>query len=233
MLNSKVLIELQKYFAIIEKHRGKTIKQIKDELHIEWHSHFKKWASGLIVENMLWLENNSSKKADLGNLWVEIKVLPLTLGTRNWIKAKEPTQIKMINFMKVAQETWETAELRDKIDIVFRVVYGVHKRNWKYVWQDEYVLLDYFLDHPAENTLEVFKNDREEIQSYIIRWDWDKLSCSMGTYIEPKTKAKNNQDKTQAPDGKWWVIMVRRRAFYFKKRYTNEKVIPKLNITNE
>jgi hypothetical protein len=35
MLNSKVLIELQKYFTIIEKYRGKTIKEIRDEMHIE------------------------------------------------------------------------------------------------------------------------------------------------------------------------------------------------------
>lgn len=230
MLNSKILKELQKYFAIIEKYRGKTIKQIRDDLHIPWHGHFKKWASGLIIENMLWLENNSSKKADLEDLWVEIKVLPLTLDNRNWIKAKEPTQIKMINFMKVAQETRETAELKDKIDIVFRIVYWVHKKNWKFVWQNDYILLDYFLDHPAENTIEIFKKDREEIQSYIIRWDWDKLSCSMWIYIEPKTKAKNNQDKTQAPNGRGWTTMVRRRAFYFKKRYTNEKVVPNLNI---
>lgn len=230
MLNSKVLQELQKYFAIIEKYRGKTIKEIRDDLHIVWHWHFKKWASGLIIENMLWLENNSSKKADLEDLWVEIKVLPITLDNRNWYKAKEPTQIKMINFMKVAQETWETAELKDKIDIVFRIVYWVHKESWKNVWQDHYILLDYFLDHPAEDTMKTFKKDREEIQSYIIRWDWDKLSCSMWTYIEPKTKGKNNQDKTQAPNWKWGTTMVRRRAFYFKKRYTYEKVIPNLNI---
>lgn len=230
MLNSKVLQELQKYFIIIEKYRGKNIKEIRDELHIKWHWHFKKWASGLIIENMLWLENNSSKKADLEDLWVEIKVLPITLDNRNWYKAKEPTQIKMINFMKVAQETWKTAELKDKIDIIFRIVYWVHKESWKNVWQDHYILLDYFLDHPTEDSMKIFQKDREEIQSYIIRWDWDKLSCSMWTYIEPKTKGKNNQDKTQAPNWKWGVTMVRRRAFYFKKRYTNEKVIPNLNI---
>jgi hypothetical protein len=78
--------------------------------------------------------------------------------------------------------------------------------------------------------MNIFKKDRELIQSYIIKWDGDKLSCSMGTYIEPKTKWKNNQDTTLAPNGKWWTTKVRRRAFYFKKRYTNEKVIPNLNI---
>lgn len=229
MLNSKIIKELQKYFDIIERYRNRTLKEIKQELKIQWHSHFKKWAWGLIIENMLWLENNNSKKADLEELWVEIKVLPIRLDSKEK-RAKEPTQIKMINFMKVAKETWENAELRDKIDIVLWIVYGVQKKNWKQVWEDDYVILDYFLDHPAQETMDIFKKDWEEIQSYIVSWKWDKLSCSMWIYIEPKTKWKNNQDTTNAPDGKWWIIKVRRRAFYFKKRYTNEKIIPNLNI---
>jgi len=52
----------------------------------------------------------------------------------------------------------------------------------------------------------------------------------MGRYIEPKTKGKNNQDKTDAPDGKGGLIKVRRRAFYFKKNYTNKKVISELDL---
>jgi hypothetical protein len=35
MINSKILKELQKYFTIIEKYRGKSIKQIRDELKIQ------------------------------------------------------------------------------------------------------------------------------------------------------------------------------------------------------
>ncbi len=70
--------------------------------------------------------------------------------------------------MKVAKETWETAELKDKIDIVFRIVYGVNRTNGRSTSQDEYILLDYFIDHPVEDTLVVFQKDWENIQSYII-----------------------------------------------------------------
>lgn len=232
MINSKILQELKQYFDIIDKYKWKKIWEIMDDIWIENHKHFKKWAGWLIVENILWLSNNSSKEADLSDLWVEIKVLPITMNNRNWYKAKEPTQIKMINFMKVVQETWENAEIRSKIKIVFWIVYGVYKINGKNDSQDNYILLDYFLDHPTDETNLIFKKDWEEIQSYIIRWDWDKLSCSMWYYIEPKTKWKNNLDVTDAPDGNWWIVKVRRRAFYFKKRYTNEKIIPNLNIND-
>ena len=52
----------------------------------------------------------------------------------------------------------------------------------------------------------------------------------MGTYIEPKTKGKNNLDLTNAPDGKGGTIRVRKRAFYFKKNYTNNNVVSELDL---
>ena len=50
-------------------------------------------------------------------------------------------------------------------------------------------------------------------------------------FIEPKTKGANNQDKTDAPDGKGGLIKVRRRAFYYKKNYTNTQIIPNLDLS--
>lgn len=227
MLSSKKLKLLQPYIDIIESHKGKTINDIILELKSEKHLHFKKGASGLIIENFLGLKNNNSKMADLEDMRIEVKVLPIML---NNLKAKEPTQIKMINYFKVAKEKWENAEIQDKIETIFWIAYGVSKENGKFISQDKYILLDWFIDVPANDTKEVFKKDWEEIQSYICKGNADKLSCSMGTYIEPKTKGKNNQDMTKAPDGKGGEILVTRRAFYFKKNYTNSKVISELDI---
>ncbi len=229
MLSSKKLSSLQKYIDIINRNKGKTFGQILNELKSTKHSHFKKGANGLILENLLGLTNNSSPKADLEKIKVEIKVLPLQIKT---LKAKEPTQVKMINFLKVAQETWEDAEIRNKIETIFWVVYGVNKVNGKNVGEQDYILLDWFIDSPDIASQEIFKKDWESIQSYIIRGDSDKLSCSMGKYIEPKTKGKNNKDLTLAPDGHGGTIKVRRRAFYFKKNYTNTKIISQLDLSS-
>jgi len=54
---------------------------------------------------------------------------------------------------------------------------------------------------------------------------------SMGEYIEPKTKGKNNKDLTSAPDGTGGIIQVRRRAFYFKKNYTNNNVVKEIDLS--
>jgi DNA mismatch repair protein MutH len=73
MLSSKKLKALQKYIDIIEKNKGKTIGEISKTLGLSNHQHFKKGASGLIIENLLGLENNGSPMADLENLRVEIR----------------------------------------------------------------------------------------------------------------------------------------------------------------
>ncbi len=126
MLSSKKLKALQKYIDIIEANKGKTIGDIYKNIIGENHAHYKKGASGLIIENLLGLKNNGSPMADLADLKVEIKVLPIQLYN---LKVKEPTQIKMINFMEVAKETWETAKIRDKIETIFWIVYGVPRNK--------------------------------------------------------------------------------------------------------
>lgn len=231
MLSSKKLKALQKYIDIVEANKGKTIGTIYKNIIGENHSHYKKGASGLIVENLLGLKNNGSPLADLQDLNVEIKVLPLQLHN---FKVKEPTQIKMINFLEVAKETWETAKIRSKIETIFWIVYGVPRNplTKKNESQDKYVLLDWFIDAPNNDKQNIFKEDWELIQSYIIQGKGDSLSCSMGVYIEPKTKGKNNKDVTNAPDGKGGLIKVRRRAFYFKKNYTNNNVISEIDLTS-
>lgn len=230
MISSKVFEVLTPLFNIITNAKGKTIGQIKDSLFIGDKCKMKKGASGLIVENLLGIENNNRDEADLPQIGCEIKILPLQKNRDGSIKAKEPTAIQMINYCEVARETWETAKIRSKINLTFWVVYlakvdGKHKR------QDDYVIVDYFLDHPSDAKNGVFKTDWEEIQSYIKRGDADKLSCSMGTYLEPKTKGASNQDKTDAPDGKGGITRVRRRAFYYKKNYTNTEIIPHLDLS--
>lgn len=230
MISSKVIEALTPLFNIVTYAKGKTIGEIKESLFIGDKCKMKKGASGLIVENLLGIENNSRPEADLVQIGCEIKILPLQKNGDGSIKAKEPTAIQMINYCEVAKETWETAKIRSKINLTFWVVY-LAKENGKSKPQDDYVIVDYFLDHPSDVTNGVFKTDWEEIQSYIKRGDADRLSCSMGTYLEPKTKGKNSQDKTDAPDGNGGITRARRRAFYYKKNYTNTQIIPNLDLS--
>lgn len=229
MINSKVFEVLSPLIEIIKASIGKTIGEIKSELNIE-RENMKKGASGLIVENLLGKKNNNEDEPDIPEIGCEIKVLPLQKNRDGLIKAKEPTQIQMINYFQVNSENWDNAKIRRKINLTFWIVY-LAKINSTSLLQDDYRIVDFFVDQPNDSIQEIFKKDWEAIKNYIKEGLADRLSCSMGTYIEPKTKGKNNQDLTPAPDGHGGKIMVRRRAFYYKKNYTNTKVIPNLNLS--
>ena len=230
MISSKVIRYMHPYFEIISNSIGKTIGQIKDELGIE-RKKMVKGASGLIVENLLGIKNNNKDEPDIPEIGCEVKCLPLQKKNDGTINAKEPTAIRTINYMEVSEETWETAKLRCKITLTFWVVY-LAKEHGKTLRQNDYVIIDYFLERPNNVVNIVFKNDWEEIKKYIVEGKAEELSCSMGQYIEPKTKGKNNQDMTDAPDGKGGVIKARRRAFYYKKNYTNSEIIPNIDLSS-
>ncbi len=229
MISSRVIEYMLPLFDIIGRSKGKTIGQLKAELGIE-RDKMVKGASGLIVENLLGIRNNNRDEADIPEIGCEIKILPLQRNRNGDIKAKEPTAIQMINYMEVSRETWETAKLRNKINLTFWVAY-LAKKDGVALNQNDYVIVDYFLDHPTDVQNGVFRQDWEEIRRYIVEGRADRLSCSMGVYLEPKTKGANNRDKTQAPDGQGGILMARRRAFYYKKHYTNTAIIPHIDLS--
>ncbi len=230
MLNSKAIEVLTPLFNIIKNAKGKTIGQLKLELNIQ-QDNMKKGASGLIVEKILGLKNNNHPDADLPEIGCEIKVLPLKKNKNGDVVVKEPTQIQMINYVEVASETWESAKIRKKISLTFWVVYLAQEFGSK-LNQDDYVIVDYFIDHPDDSKILVFKKDWELIQEYIIKGLAEKLSSSMGEYIEPKTKASSSANLTNAPDGKGGVLRAKRRAFYYKKNYTNRFIVANIDLSN-
>lgn len=73
-------------FKIISHSKGKTIGQIKDELDIK-RNKMVKGASGLIVENLLGIQNNNRDEADIPEIGCEIKILPLQKNRNGEIKA--------------------------------------------------------------------------------------------------------------------------------------------------
>ena len=141
MISSKVIEYMMPLFNTISGSKGKTIGQIKDELGLK-RNKMVKGAAGLIVENLLGISNNNRDEADIPEIGCEIKILPLQKNKNGEIKAKEPTAIQMINYIEVSKETWETAKLRNKINLTFWVVY-LAKKNSISLNQNDYVIVDY------------------------------------------------------------------------------------------
>ena len=77
MISSKVIKALTPLFNIVTNAKGKTIGEIKESLFIGDKCKMKKGASGLIVENLLGIENNSRPEADLVQSFCSCKVILL------------------------------------------------------------------------------------------------------------------------------------------------------------
>lgn len=229
MINSVVMQKLRPLVEIIEQSIGKTIGEIKDELNIA-RERMVKGASGLIVENMLGIVNNNIDEPDIPEIGCEVKALPIQINRDGTVKAKEPTAIQMINYCDVAKESWENAKIRRKIKLTLWVVY-LAKHGSARLHQNDYVIVDYLIEQPCDITVGIFRKDWETVRDCIIAGNADRLSCRMGTYIEPKTKGKNRLDVTSAPDGCGGLTTARRRAFYYKKNYTNSEIIPQIDLS--
>ena len=87
----------------IERYRGNTLSEIAKDLKIPWTASLaNKGAGGLIGELILGLKNNAFSLPDMQDVGVEVKYLPIYLDKSI---PKEPTQITMINFLTVVNET--------------------------------------------------------------------------------------------------------------------------------
>jgi DNA mismatch repair endonuclease MutH len=209
----------------VERYRGRTLSEIAKDLKIPWNAPTQsKGAGGLIGELILGLPNNCLALPDIQDVNVEVKYLPIFVDTAI---PKEPTQITMIDYHKLVGETWKTASMRKKIGRIFWVGYGVDRQHKKWV-QTDYRLLGWHLEVMPEVDMEVCQKDWELIRKYVASGKTEALSCSMGEFIEPKTKARDSNDKRLAPGPNGRQIMARRRAFYFKKAYTRTRIIPKV-----
>jgi DNA mismatch repair endonuclease MutH len=211
--------------ARVEQYRGRTLGEIVADLVIPWDAHENnRGAGGLICELILGLSNNCLPGPDIHDVAVEVKTLPIYVDTSI---PKEPTQIAMIDYSKLVDETWKTAAIRKKIARVLWVGYGVQRQRARRV-QTGYRILGWHLEIMPEPDVEICGRDWQHIRGFVESGRTEELSCSMGEFIEPKTKAQNRNDTRLAPGPNGQQIMARRRAFYFKKAYTRTRIIPSI-----
>jgi DNA mismatch repair protein MutH len=131
---------------------------------------------GQVLEAIIGNAPNSDPNPDVKNINVELKVLPLR-KISNKIQPKERSKIKSINYNKIVDEEWESAEVKKKIKKILFLLYeqpiGKTYKDWK-----EFVFkgtLFYELKNESEN---IVQEDWEGIQ-YKVKYEIaDQLSES-------------------------------------------------------
>ena len=81
-----------------------------------------KGIAGQVLEAIIGNAPNSDPNPDVKNINVELKVLPLR-KISNKIQPKERSKLKSINYNKIVDEEWKTAEVKKKIEKILFLLY--------------------------------------------------------------------------------------------------------------
>lgn len=181
MIKFESVDELQKYYS---KFTGEQL----GTLHTFIQSNFphislktNKGIVGQVLEAIIGNPPNSSPHADVKNLGVELKVLPLRKAN-NKLQPKERSKIKSINYKTIVEESWYTSDLKSKIEIVLFLLYeqptGKTYKDWKqFIFKGTLI---HRLDSSTEN---IVKEDWEGIQYKVKNKNADQLSEGDGKIL--------------------------------------------------
>lgn len=166
----------------------------------------KGWA-GHVLESHLGIPINSSRRPNAGS-W-ELKLVSLENQKRRGLRFKETMAVTMINPDKVKRTDFEDSHLLAKLK---RVVIGA--RIWESKQEEKSIFygvtaFDLLDDSEIYNQI---KADYDLVRETILAQGFSALKSGMGEYIQPRTKGRGHGSIS--------------RAFYAKKPFLNEYVLP-------
>ena len=134
MKNFESITELKKHFIGF---KGMTLEKIYQHVQEEYPRivlNTNKGIVGQVLESTTGRAPNSNPNPDIGELGVELKVLPVRRYGQE-LKPKERSKIKSINYNEIVNEVWGSSAVRVKIKLILFLVYeqptGFSFRDWK------------------------------------------------------------------------------------------------------
>ena len=126
--------ELEDFY---KKFENKSLEDITDFINRNYPDislSTNKGIAGQVLEAIIGNAPNSDPNPDVKNINVELKVLPLR-KISNKIQPKERSKLKSINYNKIVDEKWRTAEVKKKIEKILFLLYeqpiGKTYKDWK------------------------------------------------------------------------------------------------------
>lgn len=188
MKNFSNITELENFYKKFESQNLESIINFINNEYPDISLSTNKGIVGQILEAVIGNAPNSDPNPDVKNINVELKVLPLR-KISNKIQPKERSKIKSINYNKIVDEEWKSADVKKKIEKILFLLYeqpiGKTYKDWK-----EFVFkgtLFYELKNESEN---IVQEDWEGIQYKVKSEIADQLSegdskilgaCTSGT----------------------------------------------------
>jgi DNA mismatch repair endonuclease MutH len=173
---------------------------------------------------------DNSNRADFNVAGVELKTTPLKKHARKKYSSKERLVFSMIDYDKVANETWDQSSFLKKNKNLLLMFY---------LWLKELSILDYefkfiyplnLLEDISSEDIYQIQKDWEFIVAKIKRGEAHLLSEGDTYYLGACTKAANSFVLRDQPMNR---ILAKPRAFSFKQQYINYIIQNKLLKNSE
>jgi DNA mismatch repair protein MutH len=197
---------------------GLTIQQLANKMKTnvpESLIHAKGWF-GNLLELYLGAEAASAPKPDFINLGIELKTIPVDENC----KPKESTYICVVQLDPLALSSWENSLVKHKLNKVLWIPFEASKTipvalrriGSPVLWQP---------DTHQETQL---KSDWQELCDLIALGQIDKISSSMGTYLQIRPKAANASSLTKDNNQSGSNALTLPRGFYLRPSFTHSIV---------
>lgn len=181
---------------------------------------------GNLVEWFLGKPPNNSDEPDIPELGIEVKTIPLELrgkGVKS-LGPKEPTSLTMIDFARVAEQDWNEAYVRKKLQRILWVPY-VHNYDDK----REHTFCEPFLWTPPEGDVPQLKEDYGVVRAVIREGRPHELSEQLSVVLAARRKGQKGSTTTYSG------VRAPTRAWALKSAYTGallnrQQGLPALSI---
>ncbi len=193
---------------------GLTIQQLANKMDVsipESTTHAKGWF-GNLLELSLGANAASAPEPDFVNLGIELKSIPIDDND----KPKESTYICVTQLDPVALSSWELSLVKCKLTEVLWIPFEANKNTPVPLRR----IGSAVLWRPSTEEEKQLHDDWQELCDMIVLGEIDKISSSMGKYLQIRPKAAHSKsltkDKNQAGANKLTLP----RGFYLRPSFT-------------
>jgi DNA mismatch repair protein MutH len=213
--------------SIIEYAKMLIGKSLRDTCNPEIlkHSYEGKGNFGQVLEKFYFgYEPNSNSEPDFKEVGMELKSSPLKSLRNKEYRSKERMVLNLINYMEVANQSFEESDFWKKNRNILLVFYLHHVES---------DILDYIIklveewDFP-DTDLQIIKNDWELIKQKIVDGKAHELSEGDTFYLGACTKGGKGGNLREQPKSQ---IRAKQRAYSLKQGYVNHIIATIANDT--
>lgn len=213
-------VNKQELMERAENLAGITIQQLANKMGSnipESMTHAKGWF-GNLLELSLGADASSSPKPDFVNLGIELKSIPIDDNGN----PKESTYICVSQLDPVALSSWEKSLVKRKLTEVLwipveaskTIPVSLRRIGSPVLWRP---------DTDQERQL---KEDWQELCDMIVLGEIDKISSSMGKYLQIRPKAANASILTKDKNQTGTHTLTLPRGFYLRSSFTRLIISP-------